>query len=153
MNPKRLIHCWKNMIRRCTNPKVGQYRDYGGRGITVCQEWLDSFEIFQRWALANGYADNLTIERRDNDLGYSPENCIWVDMSHQMANRRKKSKANNQYVGVDQIPGGNYRAKIKYHGKVTYLGVHPTAELAAKARDDYIILHDLPHMRSISNQP
>lgn len=148
MNPKRLKDCWKNMIRRCTNTTSHQYHDYGGRGITVCKEWLNSFQKFELWALSNGYNDNLTIERSNNNLGYSPSNCIWVDMSHQMANRRINKNSKSPFIGVDKLPSGNWRAKIKFKGKVTNLGVFPSAKAAADARVNFIIQHNLPHTRS-----
>jgi hypothetical protein len=75
------------MKARCINPKVKDYSYYGGRGITVCDAWMVSDNFFQ-WARASGYADGLTIERRDNDLGYCPENCYWVSMATQARNKR-----------------------------------------------------------------
>ena len=81
----RLYYIWNNMIQRCTNPKNPFYKNYGGRGITVCKEWL-SFEGFLEWAKA-GYRDNLTIDRYCTDDGYYPENCHWATMLEQERNR------------------------------------------------------------------
>ena len=76
------------MKHRCYSKKAYSYVYYGARGISVCDEWLKSFEAFQDWALANGYADNLTIDRIDNDGNYCPENCRWVTTDVQNRNKR-----------------------------------------------------------------
>ena len=66
------------MKKRCTNKNHKFYQYYGGKGITVCREWMEDFTIFKSWSLANGYTDDLTIDRIASSKGYSPENCQWI---------------------------------------------------------------------------
>ncbi len=83
---KRLVKARDHMIERCYSKKYKGYHNYGGRGILVCKEWLDSPQSFYEWAVANGYKDNLTLDRIDNDKGYSPDNCRWVTAKEQARN-------------------------------------------------------------------
>ena len=88
MCKSRLWRIWHDMKQRCTNPNSRSYKDYGERGIAVCAEWSDNFLNFYKWALANGYAENLSIDRIDNDKGYYPDNCRWATAQEQTDNRR-----------------------------------------------------------------
>lgn len=83
----RLFHIWSNMVVRCTSPNLRAYKHYGGRGIKVCDEWLNS-ENFFSWAKISGYNDNLTLERKDVNGNYCPENCEWVTWDIQADNKR-----------------------------------------------------------------
>ena len=87
----RLFRTWLGMKARCLNSRDKNFPQYGGRGITVCDEWLDKengFQNFYEWAMANGYRDDLSIDRIDNDKGYCPDNCRWSSPQTQSENRR-----------------------------------------------------------------
>ena len=75
------------MKSRCLNKNSEKYKNYGGRGITVCEEWKNDFKTFYDWAMANGYSDELTIERRDVNGNYCPENCCWITSAEQAKNK------------------------------------------------------------------
>lgn len=92
-NRYRLFTIWNNMKQRCYNPKNPSYKNYGGRGITICKEWQNNYMSFKQWALNNGYKPELSIDRIDNNKGYYPENCRWATKKEQQNN-----KTTNYYI-------------------------------------------------------
>ena len=91
MSRTRNYRIWVSMRQRCNNPRNTYYKNYGERGIAVCDEWT-KYEPFKEWSFSNGYADDLTLDRIDNEEGYSPDNCRWVSRSEQMRNTRNNHR-------------------------------------------------------------
>lgn len=89
----RLYHIYCTMLARCNNRNSYSYTRYGGRGITVCEEWRESYPAFRKWSMDNGYDESKSIDRIDNNAGYFPTNCRWVDAVTQANN-----KSNNRAV-------------------------------------------------------
>lgn len=124
------IHIWHKMIKRCTNPKDPAYKNYGGRGITVCDRWLGSFEAFYEDMGPRPHKD-LTIERVDNDKGYCPENCKWETRKENNRNVRKRRDNKSGIAGVHWHKGvGKWCVTIGNK----HVGYFPSLEEAAEAR-------------------
>lgn len=96
INRDRVYCIWKHMKDRCYNPNFKHYGHYGGRGITVCDEWRKDFNSFYEWAISNGYDDSLTLDRKDVNGNYDPTNCRWATRREQMLNTRR-----NHYLTYD----------------------------------------------------
>ena len=91
MSDTRLYRTWDSMKSRCYRKSTAPYKNYGGRGITVCDEWRLSFIAFRDWAMSHGYADNLSLDRIDYNGNYEPSNCRWVTIKEQENNRRNNT--------------------------------------------------------------
>ena len=142
----RLYYIWSEIKRRTLNPKHKHYVNYGGRGITICEEWKNDFMPFYNWAIPNGYEENksLSIDRIDNDGNYCPENCRWTTQTIQNRNQRIRKNNKSGYRGVcyhkrDKI----FRAQISINKKGIHLGHFQTAVEAGIAYNNYIIENNL----------
>lgn len=116
----RLHSIWRNMKSRCYRESLPGFKDYGARGITVCDEWQD-FAPFRDWALANGYSDDLSIERLDVDGNYDPANCTWANAAVQSANRRFTQKREDGVLWIhvarsNGIPDNTYHSRVYKQG-------------------------------------
>jgi hypothetical protein len=120
-------YAWLNMIQRCYNPRAGNFDDYGGRGITVCSEWRESFVQFLT-DVGHRPSPTHSLNRLDNDKGYSKENCEWSTRRKQNQNKR----STNSFVGVKRHRR-KWEAGIKINGKRIYLGLYDTPEEASEA--------------------
>ncbi len=147
----KFYNTWKNMVDRCTSPNHKAYKNYGGRGITVCKEWLSSATFIDWCESTHPNINNYTLDRIDNDEGYSPENCTWSDKTAQVLNRRRMKNNKSGYVGVVwYIRDKKWYANIRINKILKQIGSFLTIEEAVEARDNYIIENNLPHKLSTS---
>lgn len=140
----RLHAIWCHMKTRCKCQTSVAYKYYGGRGISVCKEWDESFEAFHQWAIENGYADNLEIDRRNVNGNYEPSNCRWATRSQQMQNTRKRLDAKtSKYRGVSWCANASkWRVQISLKdGRPTHGGLFASEEEAARRYDELASEH------------
>jgi len=150
MSTSSEYRAWFSLIQRCTKPEHKQYKNYGGRGITVCERWL--------YSLKNFYEDmgecptGKQIDREDNDGNYEPQNCRWVTPHEQSLNRRMPTNNTSGFIGVNRYYD-KWMAGIKYKYKRYHIGIYLTKKLAVMARNEYIIKNKLPHKKqSVPNE-
>ena len=134
-----------DMMRRCYNERTSGYQNYGGRGITVCDEWLNVVG-FIAWFEGN-YIEGFTLDRIDNDKGYNPDNCRFADKVTQALNQRIKKSNTSGFVGI-KSSGKKWGARVRIFNKDIWVGSYNTIEEAVLARDNYIIENKLPHKLS-----
>ena len=142
----KLYKIWTNIKDRTLNPKNKRYNDYGGRSITICEEWKNDFMSFYNWAMSNGYEENkgLSIDRIDNGGNYEPNNCRWVTQTIQSRNQRIRKDNTSGYKGVSYTKKmDKYRALISVNKKQIHLGYFLTIEEGAIAYNNYIIENNL----------
>ena len=140
----RLYNTWSKLKNRVFNLKSKDYYNYGGRGITICDEWKNDFKSFYDWAMKNEYSDELSIDRIDNDGNYCPENCRWTTRTIQQRNQRMQKNNKSGFKGVCLVKGRNkYIAQICVDKKIKKLGYFQTVIEGAIAYNNYIIENNL----------
>ena len=138
MSRTKLHYVWLGIKARCNNKDNKSYKNYGARGISICNEWGNDFMAFYNWSIANGYKDGLTIDRIENDGNYEPSNCRFVTNIVNCNNKRLMLSSNTSgYSGV--IKHGNYCWIFVYYGKLYSRYGFKTAKEAAIAKNDFII--------------
>jgi hypothetical protein len=130
-----LYEVWGGIKNRCRNISNIGYDNYGGRGISMCQEWSEDFKKFYDWAMSNGYKKGLQIDRIDNDSDYEPDNCRFTSRFINMSNTREIQKNNTTgFRGVFKYGStGKFYSKIHLEGVAKNLGVFKTPEEASSA--------------------
>ena len=136
MRNTKIYEVWRHMLNRCEKPYRKEYKNYGGRGVSVCEEWHNP-RVFIEWAFNNGYREGLVIDRLYNDGNYEPSNCHFTTISKNNGIGKKRKQSNNKtgFVGVCLIDG-KYRSQISINSKQTYIGTFNNVNDAVKSRID-----------------
>ena len=134
----RIYRIWADMKTRCNCENNQFYYRYGGRGIKVCKEW-EEFIPFYEWAIKNGYSDDLTIDRIDNDGDYCPENCKW-STQHEQSMNKTHIKGETGHIGI-RLKDGKFVAEVTRYGKYYYLGRYSTIHAAEFIRNQFLEEH------------
>lgn len=130
----RISGIWRQMNYRCYNPKAENYQRYGGKGVTVCDEWRNDFNSFLHWALSNGYEDGLTLDRIDSSKPYSPENCRWATYFTQEQNKGASNRSSTGIRGVYKYDK-YYKVEITRDKNRKFIGRFKTLKEAIEARE------------------
>lgn len=135
-----IYNTFYHMKGRCYNTNDNAYKNYGSRGIKMCDEWKNSFETFKKWALNNGYKKGLTLDRIDNDGNYAIDNCRWANRKVQAINRRIPENNISKCIGVSTIKNcKSWKVELCIDGKQKYLGCfkdhNKAIEVATKAKE------------------
>lgn len=148
LSSNKLYDTWKNIIRRCTNQKCKDYKNYGLKGIKVCDRWLDINNFISD--MHPSYQEGLSIDRINVNGNYEPFNCRWTNANIQNRNKRLLQSNNTSgYRGVSFKKNRNkFTSQIKVNNKNIYLGIYDDIIEAAKAYNKYIIDNDLEHTKN-----
>ena len=154
----RLYSIWVEFRRRCRNPRTEKYLI---KELEYHHEW-DDYLVFMEWALSNGYRENLSLDRIDNSLGYTPSNCTFSTKQEQQYNRDKRDnkKYSSKYLGVSRLKPSKrmtsplkkeWRARVQSKGKEIYCECFETELEAAKARDKYCVDNSINVVLNFNN--
>ena len=139
----KIYKVWSSLKDRTLNPKNKNYNNYGGRGITLCEDWKNNFKAFYYWAISNGYLEGLSIDRIDNNGNYEPSNCRWSTRTIQNRNQRISKYNKSGFKGVSKSKGSNRYRSCIFVGKRIHLGYFQTAVEGAVVYNNYIIENNL----------
>ena len=143
-----MYHMYNSMMRRCHSPNERFYHNYGGRGIRVCERW----EIFANFVADMGPrpSPDMTIERKDNDAGYSPENCVWASRSDQCVNRRRFKNNTVGSTGIVEV-NARFSARFDYEHERYQIGRFDTVAEAEAARNEFIELFKVDRPAAVAS--
>lgn len=147
LSKTRLYRIWADIKKRCINKDNKRFADWGGRGISLCAEWIESPENFITWARENGWRTDLDIDRIDNNGDYSPSNCRFVTAQVNNSNKRLIQKNNKSgYRGVQfNKKNGKWKATVRYQNKFIFQRyAFETPAEAALARDEFCLKNNIP---------
>lgn len=143
----KIYSLYHGIKKRCYNPKSIGFKYWGGKGIKMCDVWLESFKVFEEWALSHGYEEGLSIERIDNDKDYCEENCIFIPRCEQPLNQSKREDNTSGYTGVyiSGVHNNVFKAQIDHNKKTYRIGTFDNIRSAVMARNYFIIENNIPH--------
>ena len=144
-----IYNVWSDMKKRCYNANSWCYKYYGGKGVSVCDEWRNDFMAFYQWAIVNGYSDSLQIDRENGDGNYCPENCRWVTRAENCQNKGLQSGNTSGYKGVWLTASGKYLACITWNNRQYRLGLFDNVINGALSYNQFIIDNHTAHKLNI----